>query len=217
MCLLETLVSIALVGLLQNYAKQTWNFKEFPATISYVYPFKSLTHLSIRLSHKASQVFCFRTHCLQNKTFEKRCMNLRKTVHMLKWARLNIPISEEQLNYHFCSFRKLKGGQKLISQNLEVRLTVAVWTQKTFFPLLIRPQGSQGCQKITFFFLQMKVFSFCAKIALKLYKLQKTVKIEEKSSKKPCFHRHFRIFFNLGAILAHQTSCGMFNGSWPIF
>ena len=94
---------------------------------------------------------------------------------------------------------------------------VAVWTQKTFFPLLIRPQGSQGCQKITFFFLQMKVFSFCAKIALKLYKLQKTVKIEEKSSKKPCFHRHFRIFFNLGAILAHQTSYGMFSGSWPIF
>ena len=95
--------------------------------------------------------------------------------------------------------------------------TVAVWTQKTFFPLLIRPQGSQGCQKITFFFLQMKVFSFCAKIALKLYKLQKTVKIEEKSSKKPCFHRHFWIFFNLGAILAHQTSYGMFSGSWPIF
>ena len=30
--------------------------------------------------------------------------------------------------------------------------TVAVWTQKNFFPLLTRPQGSQGCQKITFFF-----------------------------------------------------------------
>ena len=41
---------------------------------------------------------------------------------MLKWARLNIPISEEQLNYHFCSFWKLEGGQKLISQDLEVRL-----------------------------------------------------------------------------------------------
>ena len=67
-------------------------------------------------------MFCFRTHCRQIKIFEKHCMNLRKTVHMLKWARLNIPISEEQLNYHFCSFRKLEGGQKLISQNLEVRL-----------------------------------------------------------------------------------------------
>ena len=41
---------------------------------------------------------------------------------------------------------------------------VAVWTPKNFFPLLICPQGSQGCQKITFF-LQMIMFSFCAKIA----------------------------------------------------
>ena len=41
---------------------------------------------------------------------------------MLKWARLNIPITEEQLHYHLCSFPKLEGGQKLISQNLEVRL-----------------------------------------------------------------------------------------------
>ena len=33
-------------------------------------------------------------------------------------------------------------------------------------------------------------------------------------SKNPCFLRHFRIFFNLGAILAHQTSNGMFSRSW---
>ena len=70
---------------------------------------------------------------------------------------------------------------KIIKTNLKTHIS----------PLLMRPQGSQGCQKITFFFLQMKVFSFCAKIALKLYKLQKTVKIDEKSSKKTCFHRHF--------------------------
>ena len=30
-------------------------------------------------------------------------------------------------------------------------ITVAVWTPKKFFPLLTRPQGSQGCQKIRFF------------------------------------------------------------------
>ena len=66
-------------------------------------------------------------------------------------------------------------------------LTLAVWTQKKFFPLLTRPQGSQGCQKIRFFFLQMKMFSFCAKIAPKRHKLQKTIKIEEKMSNKPCF------------------------------
>jgi hypothetical protein len=29
--------------------------------------------------------------------------------------------------------------------------------------------------------------------------------------------RHFRIFFNLGAILVHQTSNGMFSRSWRIF
>jgi hypothetical protein len=44
-------------------------------------------------------------------------MNLRTTNHMLKWA-----ISVKQLNYHFCLFPKLEGEQKLISQNLEVRL-----------------------------------------------------------------------------------------------
>ena len=36
-------------------------------------------------------------------------------------------------------------------------------------------------------------------------------------SKKPCFLRLFWIFFKLGAILAHQTSCCMFSGSWRIF
>ena len=102
-------------------------------------------------------------------------------------------------------------------RELGTQITQPVQTLFLFKSIWIHPQGSQGCQKITFFFLQMKVFSFCAKIALKLYKLQKTVKIEEKSSKKPCFHRHFRIFFNLGAILAHQTSHGMCSGSWPIF
>ena len=95
--------------------------------------------------------------------------------------------------------------------------TVAVWTQKTFFPLLIRPQESKGCQKITFFFSQMKVFSFCAKIAPKRHKLKKTIRIEEKMSKNPCFLRLFWIFFNFGAILARQTSTGMFSGSWRIF
>ena len=65
--------------------------------------------------------------------------------------------------------------------------TVAVWTPKKFFPLLICPQGSQGCQKITSFFLQMKVFSFCAKIAPKRHKLKKPIKIEKKCQKTPVF------------------------------
>ena len=66
------------------------------------------------------------------------------------------------------------------------------------------------------FFLQIKVLSSCAKIAPKRHKLQKSSKLKKKMSKKTCFLRHFRIFFNLGAILAHQTSNGMFSGSWRI-
>ena len=68
-------------------------------------------------------------------------------------------------------------GAKILAQT-----TVAVWTPQKFFPLLIRPQGSQGCQKITFF-LQMKVFSFCAKIAPKRHKLQKPSKLKKKCQK----------------------------------
>jgi hypothetical protein len=36
-------------------------------------------------------------------------------------------------------------------------------------------------------------------------------------SKKTCFLRVFQIFFNLGAILAHQISNGVFSGPWRIF
>ena len=36
-------------------------------------------------------------------------------------------------------------------------------------------------------------------------------------TKITCFLRHFQIFFNFGAILAHQISNGMFSGSWRIF
>ena len=71
--------------------------------------------------------------------------------------------------------------------------TVAVWTQKNFFPLLTRPQGSQGSQgrQKIIFFLQMKLLSFCAKIAPKRHKHSKTIKFEEKMSKKSYFLRLF--------------------------
>jgi hypothetical protein len=63
--------------------------------------------------------------------------------------------------------------------------TVAVWTQKKFFPLLTRPQGA-GVPRVSkhTFFLQMKLFSICAKIAPKKHKFPKTIKIEERISKK---------------------------------
>ena len=43
-----------------------------------------------------------------------------------------------------------------------------------------------GVSKIRFFFLQIKLLSFCARIAPKRHKLQKIVKIE-KNVKKPLF------------------------------
>ena len=94
---------------------------------------------------------------------------------------------------------------------------MAVWTHKTFFPILMHPQGSHGCQKIRILFLQIKLLSSCAKIAPKRHKLWKLSKLRKKNVEKPCFLRDFRIFFNLGAILAHHTSYGMFSGSWHIF
>lgn len=73
-------------------------------------------------------------------------------------------------------------------------------------PLLSQLQGWPGCQKIQFFFLQINLFSFCARIEPKLSKLQKTVKIDKRSSKKTCFLIVFRIFFILGSILAQKTT-----------
>ena len=65
-------------------------------------------------------------------------------------------------------------------------------------PLLTRPQGSQGCQKITFFFLQMKLLSFCAKIASKRHKLQKPSKLKKKCQKNPVFLDIFEYSSNWG-------------------
>ena len=73
-------------------------------------------------------------------------------------------------------------------------------------PLLSQLQGWPGCQKIQFIFLQINLFSFCARIEPKLSKLQKTVKIDKRSSKKPCFLIVFRIFSILGSILAQKTT-----------
>ena len=73
--------------------------------------------------------------------------------------------------------------------------TLAVWTPKTFFQPLTRPQG---CQKITFFFLQMKLFSFCAKIASKRHKLQKPSKLKKKCQKNPVLLDIFEYSSNWG-------------------
>ena len=78
------------------------------------------------------------------------------------------------------------------------------------------PRGPWGVKKSDFF-LQIKMLSFCAKIAPKRHKLRKIIKIEKKCQKNLVFYRVFWIFFNLEAILAHQTSNGMFSVPWLIF
>ena len=94
--------------------------------------------------------------------------------------------------------------------------TVAVWTQKKFFPPLIFPQGSQGCQKIIFFFHKCKCFPFALRLPPKDTNSIKPSKLRKKCQKKPCFLRYLLIFFNFGAILEHQTSTGMLSESWRI-
>ena len=65
--------------------------------------------------------------------------------------------------------------------------TQPVRTLFMFKSIWTRPQGSQGCQKIRFIFLQIKLLSFCANIAPERHKLQKIIKIGEKCQKTPVF------------------------------
>ena len=60
-------------------------------------------------------------------------------------------------------YKKSKNSMHLKS-SMRSKCTVAVWTEKTFIPLLTHPQGSQGCQNIRIFLLQIKLLSFCTKI-----------------------------------------------------
>ena len=64
-------------------------------------------------------------------------------------------------------------------------LTQPVRTLFLFKSIWTRHQGSQGCQKIRFIFLQIKLLSSCAKIDPNRQKLPKSVKIEKKTAKKP--------------------------------
>ena len=108
-----------------------------------------------------------------------------------------------------CHARKIHNGFK----KHYTYITEPVWT---LFFIQIYMDALPGVSKNQII-LQIKLSSFCARIAPKRHKLRKIVKIEKKCQKNPCFLRVFRILFNLGAILAHQTSNSMFSGSWRIF
>jgi hypothetical protein len=79
-----------------------------------------------------------------------------------------------------------------------IYITVVVWTQNPFTPLLTRPQGSQGCQKIRIFFLQMKLLRSCAKIAPERHKLWKLSKLKKKCQKNPVLLDFFEYSSNWG-------------------
>ena len=74
-----------------------------------------------------------------------------------------------------------------------------------------------GVSKNQNFFLQIKLLSFCATIAPKRHKLRKIVKMSKKCQKNLVFLEYFKYSSIWGAILAHQTSNGMFSGPSRIF
>ena len=75
---------------------------------------------------------------------------------------------------------------EIIFSSLNLLYTQPVWTLFLSKSIWTRPQGSQGCQKIRIYFLQIKVLSSCAKIAQKRHKLRKLSKLKKKCQ-KPCF------------------------------
>ena len=70
-------------------------------------------------------------------------------------------------------------------------------------PLLIRPQRSQGCQKMRQDPLNLPFEVWCANIAPERHKLQKTVKIGKKCQKPPVFLD----IFKYSSILGHTPHC----------
>ena len=60
------------------------------------------------------------------------------------------------------------------------------------------PRGPRGVKKSDFFFSQMKLFSFCAKIAPKRHKLQKSSKLKKKCQKNLVFFDFFKSSSFLG-------------------
>ena len=91
--------------------------------------------------------------------FESRLLKLSNwndsnVYTLLRWIQSIICLLKVAKSRKVFSNRShIQNNQKLVDSN-----TVAVWTPKKFFPLLIHPQGSQGCQKITFFFTNESVF-----------------------------------------------------------
>ena len=66
------------------------------------------------------------------------------------------------------------------------QFTVAVWTEIFFSPLLTRPQGSQGCQKMCLNPLSLNLEIWCANMEPKPNFKKPASKLNKKIIKKPC-------------------------------
>ena len=84
--------------------------------------------------------------------------------------------------------------------------TLAVWTPKEFFPLLTRPQGSQGCQKIGQDPLNMPYEVWCANIAPKLKNIWKCLWKQGFFDDFSSILTVFCSLYNLRAILAQKEN-----------
>ena len=73
-----------------------------------------------------------------------------------------------------------------------------------------------GVKKSNFYFLQINLFSFCARIEPKLSKFKKNCQ-NHQSSKKACFLIVFQIFSILGSILAQKTTKCKYLSIVPFF
>ena len=76
-------------------------------------------------------------------------------------------------------------------QNHEAEDHSGCLDSKKILSTIDAPPGVPGVSKITFIFLQMKLFPFCAKIAPKRHKLQKTSKLKKKCQKNTVFLHYF--------------------------
>ena len=85
-------------------------------------------------------------------------------------------------------------------------ITVSDWAFIFPSPILSQLQGWRWCQKIQKNILQINLLSLGATIELKLSKLRKFIKVEEKVIQNLCFFLVFWNLCNLSLILAQKTT-----------
>ena len=102
--------------------------------------------------------------------------------------------------------KNCKISERENKSHFQSSFTVSDWALIFPSPILSQLQGWHWCQKIQKNVLQINLLSFCARIELKLSKLQKIIKTEEKVIKNLCFLLVFWNLCNLSLILAQKTT-----------